>query len=512
MKFKRKIPPICCMLFLVLSMSLFSITVNATASNLGDLNGDGIINTTDVVLLRRYIAGGYNVTLTSMNLADVNADSQLNTTDVVIIRRYIAGGYGITLKPALPLECEHTPILDPYVAPSCIASGLSAGSHCGKCSKILSAQTVIPATGHIFTNGFCSACGEPNSTTTECLAFAINSDGKTCTITGIGTCTDTVIEINKTIHGYTVTAIDDMAFANCSNLTEIILPTTLKTIGERAFYGCKGLTEIIIPESVNKIGTQIFFKADNLTTVYYNGSYSPGNQYFNDPENNFLNTISITKIVFGGKKIPNNILFGCSRITEVEILDTVTEIGYAAFYKCSALKSIIIPDSVTSIDYATFGYCTALENVVLPNGIKLIEQTMFENCTSLKSIIIPASVRRIGMGAFYECTSLENIVLPDGIYKIDSLAFSYCSALKSIVIPEDVTSLSDVFTGCSSLASVTIPKYITDLSGTFFSCRQLTEIRYNSTINNWKSITKQYGWDSYTGAYTVYCTDGTIEK
>ena len=29
----------------------------------GDLNGDGLVNLKDVVLLRRYIAGGWNVTL-----------------------------------------------------------------------------------------------------------------------------------------------------------------------------------------------------------------------------------------------------------------------------------------------------------------------------------------------------------------------------------------------------------------------------------------------------------------
>ena len=32
--------------------------------------------------------------------ADVNADGVLNTTDVVRIRRYVAGGYDIVLKPA----------------------------------------------------------------------------------------------------------------------------------------------------------------------------------------------------------------------------------------------------------------------------------------------------------------------------------------------------------------------------------------------------------------------------
>ena len=62
----------------------------------GDLDDNGVINTTDVVLLRRYIAGGYGVEI-SEKAADLNGDGVLNTTDIVLLRRYIAGGYDIVL-------------------------------------------------------------------------------------------------------------------------------------------------------------------------------------------------------------------------------------------------------------------------------------------------------------------------------------------------------------------------------------------------------------------------------
>ena len=63
---------------------------------LGDLNADGVITATDVVLLRRYIAGGYDVVVNEA-AADLNLDGMITATDVVILRRYIAGGYGIEL-------------------------------------------------------------------------------------------------------------------------------------------------------------------------------------------------------------------------------------------------------------------------------------------------------------------------------------------------------------------------------------------------------------------------------
>ena len=55
-------------------------------------------------MMRRHIAGGYEQTINEL-AADVDLSSKINTTDVIIERRYIAGGYGID---ELPYKvCEH---------------------------------------------------------------------------------------------------------------------------------------------------------------------------------------------------------------------------------------------------------------------------------------------------------------------------------------------------------------------------------------------------------------------
>ena len=64
----------------------------------GDVNEDGELNALDVNLLRRYIVGGYDVTI-HLLAADVNTDGEIDAQDVNNIRRYIAGGYDIELKP-----------------------------------------------------------------------------------------------------------------------------------------------------------------------------------------------------------------------------------------------------------------------------------------------------------------------------------------------------------------------------------------------------------------------------
>lgn len=63
----------------------------------------------------------------------------------------------------------------------------------------------------------------------------------------------------------TVTEIHSHAFENCTALTEIRIPSSVKTIGNRAFTG-SGLTKIVLPESVTNIDGA-FRECDKLKDI-----------------------------------------------------------------------------------------------------------------------------------------------------------------------------------------------------------------------------------------------------
>ena len=91
---------------------------------------------------------------------------------------------------------------------------------------------------------------------------------------------------------YTVTAIGNNAFRDCSNLTGVTIPGTVESIGEYAFYqsnnlssvtmsnGVKtigenafaytSLASVTIPNSVQSIGGSAFSWCYNLTTFHFN--------------------------------------------------------------------------------------------------------------------------------------------------------------------------------------------------------------------------------------------------
>lgn len=62
-----------------------SITVTHA---IGDVNNDGVVDVADVIVLRRYLAGGYNVSIDE-SAADMNGDGNITIADVVLLRRFL---------------------------------------------------------------------------------------------------------------------------------------------------------------------------------------------------------------------------------------------------------------------------------------------------------------------------------------------------------------------------------------------------------------------------------------
>ncbi len=423
----------------------------------------------------------------------------------------------ILLEQTVIAAPGHNVVVDKAVAPTCTTLGKTQGKHCSNCDEIFVAQSNIKALGHNESDwiieieptdtedGYkykkCSTCGEK---TAEGIIpfigdlgidYEINSDGATCTVTGIGSFNGTELVIPDYIRQYKVTAIGEKAFENRASLTKLVIPETTKTIGARAFYGCTGLTEFTIPASVTDIGAQIFYKAENLTTVYYNSTYSSST-------NQILNTTSIKTVVFGGKSVPSYILNDCSSVTTVIISEGITSIGSFAFNGCSSLTSIVIPDSVTSIGDGAFYGCRSLTSIVIPDNVTNIYFGAFVGCSSLTSVVIGDGVTSIGGSAFYDCSSLTSIVIPDSVTSISDYAFSGCSSLTSIVIPDSVTSISDyAFYGCRSLTSIVIPDSVTSIGDyAFNSSNSLTDVYYTGSEEHWSKVSIDDGNASLTNA------------
>ena len=131
----------------------------------------------------------------------------------------------------------------------------------------------------------------------------------------------------------------------------------------------------------------------------------------------------------------------------------------------------------------------------------------------MTSVSIGNGVTSIG-SAFGGCSGLTSVIIPDSVTNIGDYAFRGCSGLTSVSIGNGVTSIGDyAFRGCSGLTSVSIGNSVTSFGyEAFKGCSELTSITFNGTIEQWKAIEKGYFWNSGTGEYTVFCTDGNLSK
>ena len=104
----------------------------------------------------------------------------------------------------------------------------------------------------------------------------------------------TLIKCPETKTSYTipdtVTGIEESAFHNCKNLTELTIPSSVIGIGRYAFYNCSSLTSITIPASVTSIEYYAFKDCTSLTSISF---ADPNNWYTKMDENSSTESIPI---------------------------------------------------------------------------------------------------------------------------------------------------------------------------------------------------------------------------
>lgn len=289
------------------------------------------------------------------------------------------------------------------------------------------------------------------------LAYAINLDGKTCTVAGIGNCVDTEIIVPQNFCGYRVTAIAKDAFRNCRDVVSITLPDSITTIGDYAFSYCLNLTKVTLPEGLTDIGEWAFSDSD---------------------------------------------------ISEITIPTTVKSIGGSAFHSCYKLKSIVLPEGLETIGSFTFYFCKSLESIVIPESVTSIEENAFDYCSALKEISLPSGLTSMGHSAFDNCSSLESIVLPGTLETIPTFAFYKCYKLARITISNGITAIeSKAFYG-TVITEITIPVSVQVIDSHAFSyCKFLTTIFYEGTSEQWEEIEKRIYWDYELNCDIVFLGD-----
>ena len=111
----------------------------------------------------------------------------------------------------------------------------------------------------------------------------------------------------------------------------------------------------------------------------------------------------------------------------------VTAIDEKCFEGHGEIEQIILPDTVSTIGYRAFYGCTKLAEINFPSAIKKIGGWAFAHC-GLTEVSLPESVNSLDYGAFYSNLNLTTAVLPVGVASLGENTFRGCVRLKSVTI------------------------------------------------------------------------------
>lgn len=175
---------------------------------------------------------------------------------------------------------------------------------------------------------------------------------------------------------------------------------------------------------------------------------------------------------------------------------------------CTKLRSI--PDSCF-ISKSFWGYWDSrksLEKVYLPNSITKIGFRAFFHCNNIKEISLPNQLKEIRKEAF-AYTNLKNVLIPQDVIYIDIDAFSNCNLLRTIIYlpltaPKNWISISDTYV--PDKVSYSHPSYSMNQANIL----EMITFGTNTFVYTGQSPTTT--WTNNVEGYTASLTIPTLEK
>lgn len=442
------------------------------------------------------------------------------------------------------------------------------------------------------------ACNFRGQAELEKIAFdngifgMVDRNKNECAIIGIGDCKDSDLIIPSSYKNIPVTEIEMRAFKDCTQITSVTIPDSVRSIGYETFSGCINLSTINIPDKLAIIGPEAF-----LNTAWYN-SRPDGEVYLKNVFYKFKGEMEETTdfvLEEGVLGISGDAFYGCRGLRSVTIPSSTVFVNAGAFQHCPNLMSICVAEnnssymsfdgilysknkkqfvhipeslqgSVTILDGITTIYnrafsSTKITEVKIPKSVTEIEDEAFLFCCDLKTISIPKNVVRMGYNvfegtpwfdalpdgvnyinnvayiykgempqgtsivlregtisiagnAFSNCSGLASITLPQGLVYIGHAAFSGCTGLTELTVPNGVAEIGGwAFVGCENIAQMNIPGSVKKLGILAFSrCENLKNIYFGGSKSEWESLIEYMTWGDGISLLTTHCTDGDVYR
>ena len=276
------------------------------------------------------------------------------------------------------------------------------------------------------------------------------------------------------------------------------------------------LEEFMKPNS-DKVGYSI--SGNNLIINNYD-NFAAVNNAVRIPQ-----TYSISTDTYFVTELASQSFFNHTEIELLSLPESLTTIGYAAFYRCLKLAEVDLPTSLITIGKYAFQE-TALDSITIPQNVSTIGEAAFAKCSNLSHFQVNESnpyyqtgqdgqvlfskagtllhglskadftkpedytfgtVTINALGAYcFAGTKLSSIFIPANFTTLPSNAFSGCNLLQTVVFSSDstLTTIRDnCFAGCTVLTAIDLPNTVTQIESTAFDNCPIEDVYIPSSVN-----------------------------
>ena len=144
------------------------------------------------------------------------------------------------------------------------------------------------------------------------INYTMLSDGSGYEVSSTNLSSTTrIVTIPSTVGGVPVVGIGESAFAGCTNLTLVNIPSSIRVIGNSAFENCSSLMGMVMPTSLIGIGNKVFKNCTSLASVLI------GSSLVSIGDSAFENCIGLSNFVLptGINNMGANAFKGCNNLT-----------------------------------------------------------------------------------------------------------------------------------------------------------------------------------------------------
>lgn len=248
--------------------------------------------------------------------------------------------------------------------------------------------------------------------------------------------------------GTSISDIGQNVFYNNTAMTNLVLPSALKSVGQSAFDGCKALKSVkpFLPASVTSIGLAAFrYDPVEQDLVLSNPELTAiGSAYaFSGVQSKHIDLGAS-----GIKRIGNHAFYGASRLESVKLPDALEVFEDSVFQECAKLTTIepFLPPNVSVLGNGVFYKCGVNMPLVLSStNLTTLPGNAYAPVfagSAITSVDMRKSgITSIGVYVFRDCANLETAWMPGTLTSIGESAFSNCSKLDAVYW-QDIATLS----------------------------------------------------------------------